>query len=379
MADAADVLVVGGGVLGLAHALAALKAGYTVALVERSTIPRGASVRNFGMVWPIGQPSGEQLELALRSRQIWSEVAKQAGFRMDPTGSLHLAYSDDEWAVLREFKQRSSLSGLQLLDPDEVLAQQRALVPRDLRGALFSPHEANLDPPVVIAALHRWLQTHGAAIHCGSPVVKVEDGCAVLADRRHINAHRILICSGDEFRLLFPEVFAGSDLWKCKLQMLSFRPQPPQFRLGPMMAAGLTLMHYKAFAECPTMPRLRKRLHGSHQEYLHRGIHVMVAQGDDGRLLVGDSHEYGEIFTPGIDVTTERLICDYLDDFLQPTVRTIERRWTGVYALSRSGAPVFRATPRVGVEIITGVGGSGMTKSMALGEATVASWSVPSL
>lgn len=379
MADAVDVLVVGGGILGLAHALAALKAGYTVAVVERSPIPRGASVRNFGMVWPIGQPAGEQLELALRSRQIWSEVAEQAGFRMEPTGSLHLAHSDDEWAVLREFKVRSSLSGLQLLSPDEVLTQQRALVARDLRGGLFSPHEANLDPPVVIAALHRWLKTHGVAIHCGFPVVQVEDGCAVLADGRRVAAQRIVICSGDEFGLLFPEVFAASDLWRCKLQMLSFGPQPSQFRLGPMLAAGLTLAHYKAFADCPTMPRLRKRLHASHQDYLTRGIHVMVSQGDDGRLLVGDSHEYGDSFDPGSDVTTERLICDYLDDFLQLPVRTVERRWTGVYALSRSGAPVFRATPRPGVEIVTGVGGSGMTRSMALGEATVAAWASTSL
>jgi len=375
MADAPDVLVVGGGILGLAHAIASRKAGFKVALVERSPVARGASVRNFGMIWPIGQPDGDQLELALRSRALWAEMAELAGFRVAPTGSMHLAHGDDEWAVLREFAQRSSLAGLQLLDPDEALAQQRALVRRDLRGALFSPHEANVDPPAAIAALHRWLSTQGVALHCGSPVVRIEDRCAILADGRRCAAGRVVVCSGDEFRLLFPEVFAASDLWRCKLQMLALGPQPPQFRLGPMLAAGLTLLHYKSFADCPTLPRLRKRLHGGFQDHVARGIHVLVSQGDDGRLIVGDSHEYGDSFAPGGDEATDRLICDYLDDFLQPPVMQIERRWTGVYALSRSGAPVFRATPQPGVEIVTGVGGSGMTKAMALGEATVQAWS----
>jgi FAD dependent oxidoreductase TIGR03364 len=374
MADTTDVLVVGGGVLGLAHAFAALKAGFSVALVERSPVARGASVRNFGMVWPIGQPAGDQLELALRSRQIWSEAAELAGFRLAPTGSMHLAHGDDEWAVLREFAQISPLAGLQLLDPDEALVLQRNLVRQHLRGALFSPHEANVDPPAAIAALHRWLPTQGVVVQCGSPVVQIEAGCAILSDGRRHHANHIVVCSGDEFRLLFPEVFAASDLWRCKLQMLALGPQPPQFRLGPMLAAGLTLLHYKSFADCPTLPRLRKRLHGGYQDHVARGIHVLVSQGDDGRLIVGDSHEYGDSFAPGGDEVTDRLICDYLEDFLQPPVLQIERRWTGVYALSRSGAPVFRAVPRPGVEIVTGVGGSGMTKAMALGEATVAAW-----
>lgn len=369
-----DVLVVGGGALGIGHALAALRAGFRVALCERHPAARGASVRNFGMIWPIGQLAGPDLDLALRSRQLWAEAAEEAGFACRATGSLHLAYADDEMSVLREFADRSPLTGLELLGPDEIRRRQPAVVPIDLRGGLFSPHEANVDPPVAIAALHDYLAAQGVAIRCDCPVVDVATGMAVLADGSRLRAHRIVVCSGDDFRSLLPAAFAAADLTRCKLQMLALGPQPPFWRLGPMLAAGLTLQHYRAFADCPTLPRLRNRLRHEHGSSLARGIHVLVSQGDDGRLIVGDSHEYGDDFKPGLDADVERMILDHLERFLCPPSHAVVQRWSGVYALHRGGATVFRAEPLPQVEVVTGVGGSGMTRSLALGEQTIAHW-----
>jgi glycine/D-amino acid oxidase-like deaminating enzyme len=103
--QSADVAIVGGGIVGLAHALAALRQGHRVVLFEREQFAIGASVRNSGLLWPIGQAPGPGLRRALRSREIWTEVAGQAGIWPKSNGSLHLAYHDDEWDVFKEFAE----------------------------------------------------------------------------------------------------------------------------------------------------------------------------------------------------------------------------------------------------------------------------------
>ena len=276
--------------------------------------------------------------------------------------------------MLREFAAASPLPGLELCDPGQVLERQPGAVLDGLRGGLFSPHEANVDPRVAIPAMHAWLRATGAQVHSGSPVVAVAPHQVQLSNGARWHAERIVICSGDDFASLLPDAFASSGMARCRLQMLSLGPQPAGFRLGPMLAAGLTLLHYQGFGECSSLPRLRTRMAEQFEPLLARGIHVMVSQGDCGRLIVGDSHDYDEPFAPGLNAATERLILDYLATFFTAPNRTVQRRWTGTYAKCQNGASQFRSKPLPGVEIVTGVGGSGMTRSLALGEQTIATW-----
>src|SRR5215471_15159024 len=99
----ADLAIVGAGIMGLAHAYAAASRGLRVVVFERGLRASGASVRNFGLLWPIGQTHGRMYQLALSSRRRWIEVLKGARLPYWPEGSLHAAYRDDEAAVAREF------------------------------------------------------------------------------------------------------------------------------------------------------------------------------------------------------------------------------------------------------------------------------------
>src|SRR5262245_11884228 len=107
MESRADIAIVGAGIIGLAHAWAAARRGLRVVLFERGHRASGASVRNFGLIWPIGQPHGTMHELALRSRSHWLELLEDARLPYWPTGSLHLTYREDEAAVAREFADRA--------------------------------------------------------------------------------------------------------------------------------------------------------------------------------------------------------------------------------------------------------------------------------
>ena len=77
-----DIAIAGAGILGLAHAYHFARRGLRVAVFERQPRAAGASVRNFGMLWPIGQPPGPLYDLARRSLEHWLEVLQ---------GERHLA------------------------------------------------------------------------------------------------------------------------------------------------------------------------------------------------------------------------------------------------------------------------------------------------
>ena len=124
------IVVVGGGVLGTMHAVMARRRGYEVVHLEREAEARGASVRNFGLVWVSGRRAGAELSLALRARELWEELGDAVpglGFR--PAGSLTLAADDAELRVLKEAAGRPDADrrGFELLDPPAVREVNPAL------------------------------------------------------------------------------------------------------------------------------------------------------------------------------------------------------------------------------------------------------------
>src|SRR5262245_54090551 len=106
-----NVTIVGAGILGLAHAYAYAKRGHNVRIFERSSRAHGSSIRNFGLIWPIGQPAGEMTQMAMLSRRICMELLNDAQIPHSSRGSLHLAYHPDEEAVIQEFLTREPFRG----------------------------------------------------------------------------------------------------------------------------------------------------------------------------------------------------------------------------------------------------------------------------
>jgi glycine/D-amino acid oxidase-like deaminating enzyme len=102
--DGFDLVVVGAGIVGLAHALAARRLGLSVAVIDREAEAIGASVRNVGFVTVTGQQAGDCWRRAMRSRDVWAEVAPQAGIRVEHQGLLVAARRPEAMAVLEAFR-----------------------------------------------------------------------------------------------------------------------------------------------------------------------------------------------------------------------------------------------------------------------------------
>jgi FAD dependent oxidoreductase TIGR03364 len=371
MSDTFDDAVVGAGIMGLAHAFHLARAGRRVVVFERSARACGASIRNFGMLWPIGQPAGPAYDLAARSREIWLEVLSASGLWHDRCGSLHLAYQDDEAQVLREFAAQAASVGIacELLSPSEVAGRSQAVKTSGLKAGLWSPSETCVDPRQIIGELPAWLASEfGIRFEFGTAVTGYERP-HVLAGGKRIRAERLFVCSGDDIQTLYPEAFAGAGFLRCKLQMMR-SPSLGSWRLGPMLAGGLTLRHYKNFQDCPTLLAVRQRVARDHPEFDRYGVHVMVSQNGHGELVIGDSHEYDEQVWPFDKPEIDRLILDYLDTFFDRPNQEIAARWHGIYLKHPTDA-YFVKQPAPGVMISTAVGGAGMTLSFGLAEQVV--------
>jgi len=155
-----SAIVIGAGIVGLAAARALALKDFAVKVFDRHPQASGASVRNFGMVWPIGQPSGTLYKRALRSREIWKTIAAEAGIWHEETGSLHLAYNAEEWQVLREleFVFKKEKRNVILLDRNKIAEKYEHVNTDNLMGGLYSADEMLVDPrcPVTWRKSMKW-------------------------------------------------------------------------------------------------------------------------------------------------------------------------------------------------------------------------------
>jgi FAD dependent oxidoreductase TIGR03364 len=367
-------IVIGAGIVGLATARALALKGYAVKVFERGSFATGASVRNFGMVWPIGQPDGELYERALHSRSIWKEISDAGAFWSDPVGSLHVAHDPLEWTVLQElYESFKADRPVQLLSADEVLQRSEAVVSTNLLGGLYSADELIVDPREAIGALPLYLESqYNVEFYWNRCVSYISENTVYIGNDEDHEADIIFICSGADFETLYPEVYANYPLTKCKLQMMRLVPQRDNWRIGAALCGGLSLIHYKSFKTAASLPQLKAKYAAEMDPYLEWGIHVMVSQNERGELTIGDSHDYGLTHDPFDKAIINKLIIDYLGQFAAFKDCSIAESWNGVYSKLTNGDTELFFSPQAGVYVVNGLGGAGMTLSFGFAEEAVA-------
>jgi len=365
-----SAIVIGAGIVGLATARALAIRGFKVTVIERNEKPTGASIRNFGMIWPIGQPDGYLYNRAIRSKSIWKEIAQDTNFFHSETGSLHLAYHADEWLVLQELYDTFKLEGrpVALLDKNACKEKYRHINLNGLQGALLSETETIVDPREAMLKITSYLQEKYGVNFIWGKTITYTASNKIWLNHETMFADVICICSGADFETLYPEFYYKQAITKCKLQMLRFSNQDQNIRFEPALCGGLSLMHYQSFKSAPSITLLRKRYDDEMAEYLKWGIHVMVSQNGHGELTVGDSHEYGLHPEPFDRSFINEMIMNYLNTFAITSNWKLIETWHGIYPKMTNGDASIFAEPDKGVYILNGLGGAGMTLSFGFAE-----------
>ena len=377
-ANSGRIVIVGGGILGTMHAVMARRRGFSVVHLEREPEGRGASVRNFGLVWVSGRRAGAELALALRARQLWAEIAELApgtGFR--PAGSLTIATNAAELAVMQEAAELADAKQreFEVLSPDEVRIVNPALRGEFL-GGLYCRADAIVEPRVTLPALRAALAGPSYQWLPGHEVTEVDAGAVRDSHGTWHRGDLVVLCTGANFTgVAGPHLNAsgaltsapgsgGRGLRRVRLQMLQTLPFAG--RLTTSVADGDSLRYYPAF-EVPSLASLppQPAVAAANRAQL------LLVQRLDGSLTIGDTHEYDEPFGFDVDEGAYDHLIARASALLGAELPRVQRRWAGVYSeVVGTGAIYHRSEVAPGVVLVTGPGGRGMTCSPAIAEET---------
>jgi len=358
--------------VGTLHAWHAVERGHEVVQIEREAEARGASLRNFGQIWVSGRAGGEELETALRARELWESIgARVPGIGFRANGSLTPVRGERELAVAEAAVSRpdAAARGYKLLTAGEARAVNPAL-----RGAydaaLYCERDAAVEPRVAQLALREELLKSPRYTFLPGREVRDVVGEHVVRDD-HGDVHRgdvVVLCTGAWLGGLVREL-AGPELPVRRVRLQMMQTEPLGEPLTTSVADADSFRYYPAYRG-EALDRLNSGQPQAETAAAHR-MQLLMVQRADGGLTIGDTHEYEHPFA--FDTVEEPYdhLTGVVESLLGRPLPKIRRRWAGVYAqCTDPGRVVHRQRVRDGAWLVTGPGGRGMTCSPAIAETT---------
>lgn len=375
-----DAVIIGGGILGTFHAYHALELGLKVCLVEKDAYPKGATTQNFGQVVPSGMNTKWQ-KYGRESLRIYKEIQSQFDISIRQNGTVYLASNEEEEQLLVELRaiNRGNDYASKMLTKQECLEKYPGLQRDYVVAGLFFPQEVTVEPRTMIHRLQEYLVAQkGLDIKFDFPAVSCESNGEWVAVRNTKNeevlGRKVIVCNGSDFKSLYPETFASSDLEVAKLQMMQTKPQE-NYELKGSILTGWSIRRYEAFHECPSFSNIKEN---EPKDSLQKkwGVHILFKQAMDGSIILGDSHQYADadkIEDLGYDLNMD------IDNFMIEEAQKIfnlpnyqiQRRWYGMYSQCKN-SDIFQRTIDDNIHIVTGIGGKGMTGSAGFAKKNIA-------
>lgn len=174
--DKADVVVIGGGIIGLFIAYFLGKENKDVVIVEKEDIAFGASGACDQNIFLQSKPGGLNLKMALRSKELYYEIKKDLGegIEFENNGGIILIENEKELSMLekRIKTQRNFGLEVELISREEIFKKFPRLpdLSSHILGASYSPHDAHVNPIKLCHALSRKIKADGGRIYLNTPV-----------------------------------------------------------------------------------------------------------------------------------------------------------------------------------------------------------------
>lgn len=181
MKRTADAVIVGAGIVGVTTALALTNAGFKVVIVDRGSVANGTTGSGEGNILVSDKEPGAELELAMRSRDGWFELAldvgdldESGGFELEAKGGVVVSRSEDGLLHLLKLAQEQSKVGIdtRALSPSELLELEPNLS-KEIPGGVWYPQDAQCQPMLAAAKIMRVFRSRGGEFHRDTAVRKI--------------------------------------------------------------------------------------------------------------------------------------------------------------------------------------------------------------
>ena len=202
--ETAEVVVVGGGIRGVAITYGLARAGVNVVLLEKRFIASAASGLNMGYVNVSAKGPEHYTILSKLSADIYPELNEElgGGFEYEKNGALDVAETDADFDYLsRTVEERNRVPGIdmKMLGPKETRSLEPAITP-DIRGSRWCPIDGVVHPLKLVRALLKAAVRKGAIVHCGEEVrdIRVCSGRieSVVTTNLEISTHVVVDTAG---------------------------------------------------------------------------------------------------------------------------------------------------------------------------------------
>ena len=329
-----DVLIVGGGTIGLAIGFELVRRGMPVTMFEKDAAGRGTSYQAAGMLAPDAEIEFEELELYEFNRESlrrWPDFAK----RVEKAGGQSVDYRDEGTLIVADDRdaaealerlynfQREQGLNVEWLTGEEAREIEPFLAPR-LSAAVFAPSDHQVDNRRLVDALRAAFEAEGGTLHDHTPVEAVVPD----ADAPAVRTEDGQCIAGEQ-------VVVAAGVWSRELDGLEPDATPP---VRPVKGQMIQLRRKRPFD----------------LQHVVRGPEAYLAPKSDGRIVVGATSE-----EMGFDTAvTAGGLYDLLEGGWEvvPGIRDlpVDETWAGLRPATRDHAPLLGTTPAPGVLMATG-------------------------
>jgi sarcosine oxidase, subunit beta len=345
----ADVIIVGGGIMGASAAFFLRKRGMSVILLERGLIGQQASGVNFGNVRRMGRPV-VQLPLSNRSRAIWLRFKELFGEDAELllNGHLRLGLTPAHEERMAKYAHDARDFGLDMQMMSEKMLRERfPYLGPEMNSGCYAPHDGHANPRLAAPIIGRAALREGAQVFENTDIMSVEKEGAEF---------RVTAADGRIFRAPTALITAGA--WGNRIST-SFGEPVPMIVKGPQMAVTEPV----PYALGPTIGALTDV--PEHLVYLRQ-----VARGNI--VIGGAGHELIDLDNPRAYVNPRRTLTKLAQaPRLIPALRhlSIIRVWSGIEGYMQDNEPAMGPSARVpGLYYAFGFSGEGFQLGPGVGE-----------